>query len=110
MVTDKMLSEVKKLFSKEAAVMEEVNCTFIHIPSLTIPPGNTPAAMEALVCLSPRDGYPTRLFLSEPVAGKGQNWSVHNILGKAWHTCSWNNVVFTDTPTNVIAQHLRAFK
>lgn len=111
MVTDQMLSEVKNLFNKEATVMVEASCTFIHIPSLTLPPGNTPAAMEALVSLNSRgDGYPTRLFLSQQVAGKGQNWSSHSILGRAWYTCSWNYVEFTDSPTNVIAQHLRAFK
>lgn len=109
MVSDQMLNEVKKLFCNDASIMVETGLTYIHIPSLTLPPGNTPATAEALVCLSSRDGYTTRLFFSQPVTAKGQNWSVHSILGKAWHTCSWNNVVFIDSATNVIAQHLRAF-
>ncbi|HEY0842086.1 hypothetical protein [Methylotenera sp.] len=110
MVSEQMLTEVKKLFCNDASIMVEAGLTYIHFPSLTLPPGNTPGAIEALVCLSTRDGYNTRLFFSEPVAGKGQNWSVHSILGKAWHTCSWNYVEFSGNPTNVIAQHLRAFK
>lgn len=109
MVTDEMLNEVKKLFCQNAKVLVEAGLTYIHLPSLTLPAGNTPAAMEALVCLNQRDGYTTRLFFSAPVTAKGQNWTVHNILGKAWHTCSWNNVIFTNRATDVIAQHLRAF-
>lgn len=110
MVSDEMLNEVRKLFCSQAAVMTEANLTYIHLPLLKLPASNTPEAVEALVCLSSRDGYTTRLFFTEPIVAKGQNWSNHNILGKAWYTCSWNNVMFNGRPADVIAQHLRAFK
>ena len=110
MITDEMLDEFKQLFCQDAMVKQESGLTFIHLPVLKLPDGIIPAACEGLLCLQPRDGYPTRLFLSIPVTGKGQNWTVHNIFDRPWHTCSWNCVEFKDRPTDVLAQHLRAFK
>jgi len=74
-----------------------------------MPVGNNPPVQEALLCIGSRDGYPTRLFLSSPVPGKGANWSVHNILGRAWHTISWNYVEYNGRPADVLANHLKAF-
>lgn len=110
MVTDEMLEEVRRLFCKAANVMTEAGLTYIHLPTLKLPDGNTPATSEGLLCLQPRDGYSTRLFLASPVVGKGPNWTTHSILGRAWHTCSWNHIEFKGRPTDVLAQHLRAFK
>ena len=110
MVTDEMLEQVRHLFCQDATVMAEAGLTYIHLPILKLPEGNSPATLEGLLCLQPRDGYTTRLFLSQPITGKGPNWTIHSIFGKAWHTCSWNHIVFTDRPTDVLAQHLRAFR
>lgn len=109
MVTDEMLTEVSQFFCKDAKLMTEAGLTYIHFPVIKLPEGNNPASCEGLLCLQARDGYPTRLFLSSPVVGKGQNWTVHNIFDKPWHTCSWNYVEFKGRPTDVLAQHLRAF-
>jgi hypothetical protein len=110
MVTDEMLNEIKQLFCNDARVMIEGGLTYIHLPELKLPKGNSPISCEGLLSLQRRDQYPTRLFLSAPVAGKGSNWTIHHILGKPWHTISWNYVEFTGRPIDVLAQHLRAFK
>lgn len=107
MVTDDMLNEIKELFCKEAHVMIEAGLTYIYLPTLKLLDSSL---CEGLLCLQNRDGYPTRLFLSMPVAGKCANWSTHNIFGKAWHTWSWNYVEFTDSLTAVLANHLKALK
>jgi hypothetical protein len=62
--------------------------------------------VEALLCLAGRDGYPTRLFLSRQVVGKGANWSVHRILDKAWHTWSWKDVPADLRPLEILTSHL----
>lgn len=110
MVTAEMLQEVKHLFCEGAQLMTEAGLTYIYLPYLKFPAGNRPEHCEGLLCLQPRDGYSTRLFVSTPVVGKGANWSVHTILGKGWHTCSWNHIEYKGRPTDVLAQHLRAFK
>ena len=87
----------------DAAVVEADGLTYIHLPRLVLP---DETAVEALLCLSGRDGYSTRLFLSRKVAAKGANWSVHRILDKAWNTWSWNNVPATLRPIEVLMSHL----
>ena len=109
MVTEEMMEEIRRLFCKDACVMHEAGLTYIHFSTLKLPEGSVPPFMEALLCLQNRDGYTTRLFFEAVVQGKGQNWTVHNIFGKGWHTCSWNNVVYNNRPVEVLIQHLRAF-
>ncbi len=93
-----------------AYVLQESSLEYIFLPKLKLRAGCTPAEVDALLCLQTRDGYPTRLFLSAPVQGKGNNWTVHQILGRAWHVCSWNYVNSTLRPAEILAEHLRAFR
>jgi hypothetical protein len=86
--------------------MEEAGHRYVSIPELII--GGK--VLGGLLCLTDRDGYPTRLFLTEPVLGKGQNWSAHQILGRTWHTCSWNQVSSTLRPAQVLAEHMRGLR
>lgn len=90
-----------------ATVMEEGGLTYIYLPRIVLPDGGE---AEALLCLSGRDGYPTRLFLSRQVNGKGNNWSVHRIFDKAWHTWSWRDVVADLRPIEVLSSHLAALR
>jgi hypothetical protein len=87
--------------------MEEQGLVYVYIPVLALPDGQ---AAEALLCLSGRDGYPTRLFLSRPVTGKGANWSVHRILDKPWHTWSWKDVPADLPPLQILTSHLDALR
>lgn len=100
------LEEIAALCSS-AAVMEEGGLTYVHLPRIVLPDGED---AEALLCLSGRDGYPTRLFLSRRVAGKGNNWSVHRILDKVWHTWSWRDVPADLRPIEVLMSHLGALR
>lgn len=109
MVAEDMIEEITELFCDEAHVMEEAGITYVYLPDLHMPMGNNPPLQDALLSLNPRDGYPTRLFLSSPIPGKGSNWSIHNILGKSWHTISWNYVEFNGRLADVLANHLKAF-
>jgi hypothetical protein len=100
------LEEIAALCSG-ASVMEEGGLTYLHLPRIVLPDG---ADAEALLCLSGRDGYQTRLFLSRQVSGKGSNWSVHRILDKAWHTWSWRDVPADLRPIEVLMSHLGALR
>ena len=90
----------------------EFGLTYILLPELRIPNGCSPASVDALLCLSQRDGYPTRLFFAQPIASKnGLNWNAQNvaILQRTWFAYSWNYVA-SGRPIEVLAQHLRALR
>ncbi len=65
---------------------------YFYMPALPMPEGCTPATVDALLCPTPRDGYPSRLFFAQRVpTKKQQNWNAQNvrILEKNWHGMSW---------------------
>jgi len=93
----------------DARAMSEGGYSYVHLPVLKIPHDNAIIIREALFCPQQRDGYPNRLFLSEPVAGRGGNWIAHRILDKTWHTWSWNYVP-AGRLTVMLAQHVAALR
>ena len=105
-VDEDVIQEIREMCSG-AAPMEEGGHSFIHFPQLKLPDGSV---VEALLCLREYAGYMTRLFLSQPVVGKGTNWTVHRILDKTWHTWSWQNVSPDQRPLQILADHLRALR
>ena len=109
MVSDENLQELRKLCPR-AQVMGEAGLELVSLPGLKLPPNTTPAEVDALLCLSQHGGYPTRLFLSNAVSGKGGNWSTHCFFGKTWHVWSWNYVPSSQRPIQILAQHLAAFR
>jgi len=92
-----------------ATEIREGGQVYIHLPVLKLPDGCNVKEVEALLCLSPHSGYPTRLFLAQP-AGRGNNWSPHCILGRTWHTWSWNHVPNSLRPMEMLAEHLRGLR
>lgn len=81
----------------------------LHLPVLKLPDGCSSKEDEALLWLSQHSGYSTRLFLAHP-AGRGNNWSAHCVLGRTWHTWSWNHVPNTLRPIEILAEHLRGLR
>lgn len=107
-ISEEGLEELRLIYPG-AVPMPEGGYTYAYLPRLKLGQGNCILIREGLLCLQARDGYATRLFLSEPVPGKGNNWTVHRILDKTWHTWSWNNVS-PGRPAQVLAQHLAALR
>lgn len=90
----------------------EFDKTYILLSQLRLPDGCTPSVADALLCLSARDGYPTRLYLSQKVSCKNSvNWNGQNvpILQRTWFAYSWRDVA-VGRPIEVLAQHLRALR
>jgi hypothetical protein len=85
---------------------------YVYVPALRLPSGCTPAVAAALICMDPRDNYPTRLFLSEKVSTTARqlNWNTSvAIAGQTWHSFSWNYVPSSTRPVEVLIGHLAAF-
>jgi hypothetical protein len=97
--------------SPGARIMEEGGVTYIYFPSLTLPDSCKPRSVEGLLRPGPGpDGYTTRLFLSSLFTHRGQNWTTHRILGKAWYTPSYNNVPSDMRLIEILANHLLMLK
>jgi len=90
-----------------ATLMTDGGREYIYLPALRLPAGCVPQNTEALLCLSEHSGYATRLFVSKPIPGRGANWTTAMVLGKAWHTWSWNGVPSSLRPMEILAEHLR---
>lgn len=91
---------------------EEAGVGYFLIPSLSLPPGRTPASCDALLCPAGRDGYPSRLFLSQPVATPaGLNWNANNVrvFEQNWFAVSWR-ISAGLRLVQMVRAHLDAFR
>src|ERR1700730_7598413 len=104
MLPQELLTELQYI-CEGVKEMAEGGYTFVYLPSLYIP---AQQAMDALLCIQPRDGYMTRLYLAAQIQGRGNNWTAHRILDRTWFTWSWNNVNPDLRPAQILAEHLRA--
>ena len=100
------LEELKRICSG-AKEMPEGGITFILLPNLTI---SGQGEVDGLLCPQARDGYPTRLFLSRQIPGKGNNWTPHRILDRSWTSWSWTGVGAELRLAEILANHLGALR
>lgn len=101
--------EIKKLQSifPGATLWPDGNRTIAFFPSIKIESDGKTRQVDALLYPYDRDGYTSRLFLSEPFTNKGQNWNVFAICGRTWHACSWNGVPSNIPWLEILLAHLR---
>jgi hypothetical protein len=102
------LAELKAV-CPAAAHVAEGGQQFVDLPGLKVPVGNALETRNALLSLGPHSGYESRLYLSAPIAGRGQNWTTHTVLGRTWHTPSWRYVQ-PGRPIEMLQQHLKAYR
>jgi hypothetical protein len=92
-----------------ASLTQEAGTSFVDLPGLAIRVGDTIVKRDALLSLGAHSGYTSRLYLSAPIsAPRTQNWTTHTVLGRTWHTPSWNNVP-VGRPIEMLLQHLKAY-
>jgi len=109
MLLPEQMGELKAICA-DAREMSEAGQAYVYLPGLRLPEGSNPAEADGLLSLQGREGYPTRLFLSQQIVGKGNNWNSFRILDKTWFACSWNNVSSALRLAEILAEHLRAFR
>ena len=94
-------------------VMSEGQDAFVLLSGLHFLSDGGEKIMDALLRPGPHSGYMTRLFLEEAIPGKpdpskNNNWQPYQILGKTWHSWSWQNVAADQRLAQILAGHLRA--
>lgn len=107
---DDQVGELKRL-SRIVQQFVEAGCTYLLL-HLSLPNGCTPASTDALLCLTPRDGYPSRLFFAERIQSAASlNWNATGVrIGERnWHAYSWK-VNENLRLAQLVAAHLRALR
>lgn len=106
------VEELKRYYPDLHAV-DEGGTTFVLIHNLQLPAGCQPAQVDALLCPRPRDGYPSRLYLSAKVthAGPGTNMHVNGavVANRPWWAVSWNTNAPNQRLLGMVTAHLLAY-
>lgn len=105
-------AQLEKLrpFSASAKAMTEAGIEYIYLPSLKVTVAGIARELDGLLCPMQHSGYTSRLFLSTPIHERAQNWTTVTILGRTWHTWSWNNVPASLPPVQILRAHLEALR
>jgi hypothetical protein len=97
--------------SPQAELMTEGGQTVVFLPSVQFEAKGSAVTRNLLLWPGPRDGYLTRLFLSEQAASTATRaWTAYSLCGGTWWAVSWQGVP-ADLPwIEILAGHLGAFK
>lgn len=90
-----------------AQEMQEGGKTYVLLSKVQLAGG---LESTALLCPQEHTGYSTRLFLPQPVPGRGANWTMHYIMGRNWYCWSWQGVPASLRPAEILAAHLRPLR
>jgi hypothetical protein len=90
MIAEADMTELRSL-CPDAKQAQEGGLRYVLLPGLKLPEGCTPAELDCLLCVDPRDGYQGRLFFSQIVATREpRNWQPGvRILERNWVAFSW---------------------
>lgn len=93
-----------------AEIWDDVGGPLVFLPAMKVVHGGKVATVDCLLAPRAHSGYTTRLFHSQPFPDRGQNWTVHQIMGRAWHTMSYQNVPASLPWTEILANHLAVLR
>lgn len=105
-------TEDLKRYCDNVRKLVEGDVTFLYLEGLRLPAGCTPAVCNALLCPTPRENYPSRLYLSEKIVGPySRNWNSSDarIGERNWFAFSWKVEVSGATLTQLLVAHLNGF-
>lgn len=108
---DDQVDELKHL-SQGVEQCAEGGRTYLFLPGLALPDGCTPATIDALLCPSELDGYPSRLFFAGRVQSpSSRNWNANGvrILERKWEAFSWK-VSPNLRLAQMVAAHLKGLR
>ena len=108
---DKQIKELEK-YCEGVRRVDEGGLIYFYIPALILPDGCEPKVVEAMLCPVDRDGYTSRLFLSEMVKTPfPRNWNANGvrIMERQWHAFSYKDIKGM-TLLQMLGAHLRGLK
>ena len=108
-ITTEQLQALKELCAT-AQLHREGAQEIVHLAQLKVRVGAGAHIVDAILWPAQHAGYTSRLFLSRPFPEKAANWTVHQILGRPWHSWSWQGVPADLPPLQMLLCHLDALK
>ncbi|HST51085.1 MAG TPA: hypothetical protein VLJ61_03665 [Pyrinomonadaceae bacterium] len=105
------IDELKR-YCTSVKTFSEGAVTYLFLEALRLPAGCEPSICDALLCPVPRDGYPSRLFLSKQIASPySRNWNATNarIGERNWFAFSWKVEIINPTLVQLLIAHLNGF-
>lgn len=110
MVNQEWLRELQECIGN-VQILVEGGYTYLYLPILNLPKNCTPSKVEALLCIQTRDGYDSRLYISQiPTNMPTRNWNGNiYILDKNWRAISWRTSPSL-TYLEMLLVHLKPFK
>lgn len=87
----------------------EAGITYFHLPGICFPSSGQTLRREALLCVTPHGGYPTRLMLSARVPKAG-NWLVHHAIARNWEWLSVSGIMADRPAVEILAEHLEMYR
>lgn len=105
-------TEELKHYCAKLSLLLEAGVSFLYMEGLRLPTGCDPSVCDALLCPVPKDGYPSRLYLSAEVRSPyTRNWNVRNLrIGeKNWFAFSWKVELTNPTLAQLLVAHLIGF-
>jgi hypothetical protein len=106
---DESLRALRAL-NPDARIMPEGNLGLIFLPAQGIEVAGERQTVDLLLCPHEHSGYQTRLFFDRPFAQRATNWTVHTLLGRGWHTFSWNGVRADQPWEQILLAHLAVLR
>jgi hypothetical protein len=94
-----------------AKQLTEGGYQYFYLENIVLPSGCSPEKVSVLLCPQMREGYKSRLFLSQMVTGcPVRNWTMKNvrILESNWFSISWQTNTGL-TIKEMYYTHLKAF-
>lgn len=94
-----------------AEQLTEGEYKYFRLENIVLPSGCSPEKVSVLLCPQVREGYQSRLFLSQMVTGcPARNWTLKNvrILESNWFAISWQSNPGL-TIKEMYYTHLKAF-
>lgn len=102
--------EALRAICGSATLLSDAGRQYISLPALKITVGGEIKTLDGLLCPQAADSYTTRLYLSQAIPERRSNWTAINILGRTWHTWSWNNVPANIPLVQMLLAHVGALR
>jgi hypothetical protein len=96
--------------NRRAELWDEGGQPLAYLPHMLVQHNGGTVTVDGLLCPRSHGSYSTRLFLSQAFPNRGQNWTVHQIMGRPWHTMSYNCVPASLPWSEILAIHLGQLK
>ncbi len=110
MLPQDQIDELKGIYPG-LSLIAETGVDYLLISNLVLPKGCVPEKVDVILCPTARDGYSSRLFLSQQVQGpRPLNWNANGVrIGERnWHAFSWRIGASARRLAQMVSSHLTA--